>query len=86
MPKKKKNKKIRYKKFTFALSDKECKQIVKYCKTHKTTPNKLFKNALREHLKSHLAKQNNIQYSENQLNLFETPIPYQLTIDINEHN
>lgn len=69
---KKRVKKIKYKRINFKLSEKQKAIIDRYCKVHKTTPNKLFKKAIKEYLlRNANMEEDNYYISENQLQLFD---------------
>ncbi|MCK9616281.1 MAG: hypothetical protein M0R21_00420 [Lentimicrobiaceae bacterium] len=70
---KKKSKKVKFKKIIFKLSEKQKKVIDKYCKLHKTTPNKFYKKALMQYLLNYASLSPDDEYyiSENQLKLFD---------------
>jgi len=73
LKKKKKTKKVKYRKVTFKLSDKELHQIG-FCATiQKTTANKIIKKALREYIKNNINKDalNKVETSENQMDIFD---------------
>lgn len=66
-------KKIKYKNLNFKISAYEYTQLVRYCKKHKITPNKLIKKSLRIYVKQfgplidHVAA----PVSNNQLTIFD---------------
>ncbi len=71
-PKKKKNRKVRYRKITFKLTDTQKKALDRVSARLKTTPNRLMKKAIREYLqryKDALAAEDIV--SINQLKLFD---------------
>jgi len=69
---KKRIKKKKYKKFIFKLSEKQFNIVEKFCKSKKTTPNKIFKKAIKDYIVNNYDF-NSIDYhiSENQLALFD---------------
>ncbi len=70
--KKKKSRKIKYRKVTFKLTDKQKKLIEKVCRAKKTTPTRLMKAAIREYLSHYARSASEEDYiSENQLRLFD---------------
>ncbi|MDD3878027.1 MAG: hypothetical protein PHT69_15510 [Bacteroidales bacterium] len=67
-----KNKKIKYKKIVFKLSNKQFQIVRKYCEGRDISPNKFFKQAIKEFIINNNLKANNECYiSENQLDLFD---------------
>ena len=66
-------KKNKYKKVSFKLSDKQKRVIDSYCDSHKITPNKFYKVAIREYLGNYanLSPEDEYYISENQLKLFD---------------
>jgi len=72
----KKRKKIKFKKITFKISDKQKKLIGNYCKVHKTTPNKLIKKSIKEYIKNNYNPTQGEDYhiTKNQLKLFDITI------------
>ena len=55
-----------------ANSEKQKKVIDKFCKAKKTSPNKLFKQAIKHFLANYIATMPNEDYiTENQLKLFD---------------
>jgi len=69
---KKKIKKVRYRKVSLKLSEKQKKIIDRHCKVHKTTPNKLIKQSIKEYLlRNANSEEKNYYISENQLQLFD---------------
>ena len=64
--------KVKYKKYTLMLSEKQKKIIDKFCDARKTSPNKLIKAAIKEYLQhyAHSLPQDD-EISENQLRLFD---------------
>ena len=66
-------KKNKYRKVVFKLSDKQKKVIDRYCDSHRTTPNKFYKTAIRTFLAnfSSLSPEDEYYISENQLKLFD---------------
>ncbi len=75
MPVKKKKKaarKVRYRKVSFKLTEKQKKLVDRYCKARKTTPTKMMKAAIRDYLSRYSGTVANEDYiSENQLKLFD---------------
>ena len=70
--KKKKIKKIKYRKVSFKLSDKQKKVIDRYCKLKKTTPTRMMKAAIKDYLlRSNASLPEEDYISENQLKLFD---------------
>jgi hypothetical protein len=68
----KKIKKVKYKTYSFKLSEKQKKIIDKFCKVKKTSPNKLFKQAIKTYLANYIATMPEDDYiTENQLQLFD---------------
>jgi hypothetical protein len=69
---KKKHKKIKYKTYSFKLSEKQKIIIDKFCKVKKTSPNKLFKQAIKHYLANYISTMPDEDYiTENQLQLFD---------------
>lgn len=69
---KKKAKKIKYKTYSFKLSEKQKKIIDKFCTVKKTSPNKLFKQAIKQYLANYVASlPEEDEILENQLQLFD---------------
>jgi len=65
-------KKIKYRKIVFKLSDKQFKVVKKYCEARAISPNKLFKQSIKDFiLKNNLKGDNECYISENQLDLFD---------------
>ena len=75
----KRKKKSRSIKHTITLSSAENKQLTRVCKRDGTTPVRLIKSVLREHLKERISTIND-EIAENQLNLFKNPKPVQFEI------
>lgn len=72
VPKKKKIKKIKYKKFEFKLSEKQKKIIDKFCHAKKVSPNKMIKTAIRDYISKYASSLPEEDYiGENQLQLFD---------------
>lgn len=69
-----KKRKVKYRKITFKLSDKQ-KAILQRCSEYEnTTPNKFIKSAIEQKVKQYadrLAEEDANQVSENQLELFD---------------
>jgi hypothetical protein len=64
--------KVKYKRYTLMLSEKQKKIIDRYCELRKTSPNKLIKTAIKEYLQHHAsALPQEEEISENQLCLFD---------------
>ena len=66
-----KKKKVKFKKYVFKLSYKQKELIDKFCKIHKTTPNKMIRKALKEFLMRNVTVNNDYCISENQLSIFD---------------
>lgn len=64
-------KKVRFKKYVFKLSFKQKELIDKFCKIHKTTPNKLIRKSVKEFLVRNVSANNDYYISENQLSIFD---------------
>ena len=66
-------KKIRYKNLSFKLSADEYAQLIRYCRKHKLTPNKLIKKSLRIYVKQigPLTDPVITPVSKNQLTIFD---------------
>ncbi|HRY32336.1 MAG TPA: hypothetical protein P5531_05160 [Bacteroidales bacterium] len=75
MPVKKKKKtarKLKYRKVSFKLTEKQKKLVDRYCKARKTTPTKMMKAAIRDYLSRYSGTLADEDYiSENQLKLFD---------------
>jgi len=75
MPKrgKKKARKIKFYKKNLKIPESQNKMLRQFCKTHKTTENKVFRKALREFLQRnvHLIEHTHQEVSPNQLTLFD---------------
>lgn len=75
MPKrgKKKARKIKFYKKNLKITDPQNKMLRQFCKTHKTTENKVFRKALREFLQRnvHLIEHTHQEVIHNQLTLFD---------------
>lgn len=69
--KKIKRKKIKYYKYDLKISKPEKEKIDRYCCVHKTTPNKLFKKALRDFLKRFGNNAPIETVTKNQMNIFD---------------
>ena len=66
------SKKRKFKKVSFKLSSGQINTINKFCKTHKTTTNKVIKKAIRDFLDRNADFSEEEYYiSENQLQLFD---------------
>ncbi len=67
-----KTKKKKYKKINFKLSEKQFSILNSFCKSKKTTPNKIFKKAIKDYIVNNYDF-NDVDYhiSENQLALFD---------------
>ncbi len=68
-----KKKKIKFKKITFKLSQKQFNIVERFCKIKKISPNKLFKKAIKDYIVTHydFTDDANYEISENQLDLFD---------------
>ena len=64
-------KKVRFKKYVFKLSFKQKELIDKFCKIHKTTPNKLIRKSVKEFLVRNVSANDDYYISENQLSIFD---------------
>ncbi len=66
-------KKIKYKNLNFKISAYEYTQLVRYCKKHKITPNKLIKKSLRIYTKQFGPLFDHVvtPVSDNQLTIFD---------------
>ena len=75
MPKrgKKKPRKIKFYKKNLKIPESQNKMLRQFCATHKTTENKVFREALREFLQSnvHFIEHTHQEVSPNQLTLFD---------------
>jgi hypothetical protein len=75
MPKhrKKKQRKIKFFKKNFKIPESQNKKLKQFCKTHHTTENKVFRQALREFLQRnvHVVEHQQHEVSPNQLSLFD---------------
>lgn len=70
--KKKKRKKVKYKKITLKLSDKQFRSLSNYASARKTTKTKLIKKMIRPFLKGYDAKiPVDMDTTPNQLDMFE---------------
>jgi len=68
----KKPPKKKFKKIAFKLSDKQFGVIMRFCKSKKLTPNKVFKKAIRDYIVNNYDFNDSENYiSENQLALFD---------------
>ena len=76
----KKKKKPRNVKYTITMTDAENKLLTRVCQKDGTTPGRLIKSVLRDHLKNRISNISN-EVSENQLNLFKNPKLVQYKID-----
>lgn len=67
------SKKRKFKKISFKLSSRQINTINRFCKTHKTTTNKVIKKAIRDFLdrNADLSEEEEYYISENQLRLFD---------------
>jgi hypothetical protein len=71
MNKKKKKKAVRFKKVTITISSRQKKSLMNFCKSRKSTPNKIIKKAIRPLLENYTDLE--VHYSDvkhNQLQLF----------------
>jgi hypothetical protein len=75
MPKrgKKKPRKIKFYKKNLKIPESQNKNLKQFCKSHKTTENKVFRKALREFLQRHVhfIEHGHHEVSPNQLTLFD---------------
>jgi len=69
---KKARKSVKYKEISFQVTARQKKSLVNYARAHRTTPNKLIKNAIRPMLENYADLQVNITRTEKlkQLQLF----------------
>lgn len=68
---KKKNKKKKFKTFSFKLSERQMKSLTNYCNARNTTPNKLIKKSIRTYIENFdksVPEKYHVQH--NQLDLF----------------
>jgi hypothetical protein len=71
MSKKKKKKTVRYKQVTITVSARQKKSLMNFCKSRKSTPNKVIKKAIRPLLENyHDLEVNHSTAKVNQLQLF----------------
>ncbi len=71
MSKKKKKKTVNYKQVTITVSSRQKKSLINYCKSRKSTPNKIIKKAIRPLLENYHDLEVNLTSSRvNQLQLF----------------
>ena len=71
MSKKKKKKTVKYKAVTITISARQKKSLMNFCKSRKSTPNKIIKNAIRPLLENyHDLEVNYASAKANQLQLF----------------
>jgi len=71
MSKKKKKKTVKYKQVTITVSSRQKKSLINYCKSRKSTPNKIIKKAIRPLLENyHDLEVNHTSSRVNQLQLF----------------
>ena len=71
MSKKKKKKQVRYKQVTITISARQKKSLMNFCKSRKSTPNKVIKKAIRPLLENyHDLEVNHTSVKVNQLKLF----------------
>ncbi|MCX6240662.1 MAG: hypothetical protein NTX43_02500 [Bacteroidetes bacterium] len=71
MSKKKKKKTVKYKQVTITVSSRQKKSLINYCKSRKSTPNKIIKKAIRPLLENYHDLEVNLTSSRvNQLQLF----------------
>ena len=71
MSKKKKKKTVKYKAVTITISARQKKSLMNFCKSRKSTPNKIIKNAIRPLLENyHDLEVNHASAKANQLQLF----------------
>lgn len=72
MSKKKKKKAVKYKQVTITISSRQKKSLMNFCKSRKSTPNKVIKNAIRPLLENyHALEVNHSSVKPNQLELFK---------------
>jgi len=71
MSKKKKKKTVKFKQVTISISSRQKKSLMNYCKSKKSTPNKIIKKAIRPLLQNyHELEVNHTSVKVNQLQLF----------------
>ena len=71
MAKKKKKKTVKFKQVTITVSARQKKSLMNFCKSRKSTPNKIIKKAIRPLLENyHDLEVNNISIKPSQLELF----------------
>lgn len=71
VPAKKKRKPVKYKTITVTVTARQKKSLVNFCKSRKTTPNKIIKKAIRPLLTDYVdLKVNHSNEKVNQLQLF----------------
>ncbi|MCX6271714.1 MAG: hypothetical protein NTU44_10935 [Bacteroidetes bacterium] len=81
----KKTKKIKYKKITFKVTEKQKQLIDRFCKAKRTTPTKMIKSAIRDHLSRYSSSLPESDYiSENQLKLFDEDVLEEMEMVDNE--
>ncbi|MBK7213536.1 MAG: hypothetical protein IPH88_09640 [Bacteroidales bacterium] len=74
MPRKRKRvKKIKYYKAEFKIPESTKKRLKEFCSKHKTTPNKVFRKALREYLDRNLVYHDHADHmvAANQMSIFD---------------
>jgi len=73
MPSKRKRKKVRFYKTDFKIPESTQKQLKGFCKKHHTTPNKVFRKALKEFLdRNHFHHEHyDSQVAANQMSIFD---------------
>ncbi len=68
---KKPRRKVKYRTITFKVTDRQKRSLVNFCKSRRTTPNKMIKKVLNPLLNNYAALEvNTQQISVNQLQLF----------------
>ncbi|MCX6285651.1 MAG: hypothetical protein NTY96_00875 [Bacteroidetes bacterium] len=71
MSKKKKKKTVKFKQVTITISARQKKSLMNFCKSRKSTPNKIIKKAIRPLLENyHDLEVNHVSSKVNQLQLF----------------
>ena len=72
MTKKKKKKGVKFKQVTITISSRQKKSLMNFCKSRKSTPNKVIKKAIRPLLENyHTLEVNHTSVKPNQLELFK---------------
>lgn len=68
---KKPRRKVKYRTITFKVTDRQKKSLLNFCKSRRTTPNKMIKKVLNPFLTNYAGLEVNTQHvSVNQLQLF----------------